>query len=52
RPLHTDERALGKGLGLWIVREIAELYGGKLEMIGKNEYGGATFRVEMPTKMF
>jgi len=48
RPLTSASRAGGRGLGLWIVREIAELYRGELWMAGHGELGGATFTVTFP----
>ncbi|HLC65727.1 MAG TPA: HAMP domain-containing sensor histidine kinase [Candidatus Nanoarchaeia archaeon] len=50
KPLTSEARGTGHGLGLWSVRQFAELYGGKLIMEGKNTYGGATFRVEFPVQ--
>jgi signal transduction histidine kinase len=48
QPLTSGSRAGGHGLGLWIVREVAELYGGELWMAGHGELGGATFTVMFP----
>ncbi|BBN83819.1 hypothetical protein PA25_38040 [Pseudoalteromonas sp. A25] len=35
----------GSGLGLAIVKEVVEQHQAHLEVIGRNEYGGATFKV-------
>ena len=48
QPLTSGSRAGGHGLGLWIVREVAELYGGELWLAGHGELGGATFTVMFP----
>lgn len=47
RGTRLDESTPGHGIGLSIVREIAESYGGRLE-IARSELGGAEFRVTIP----
>jgi len=47
RGTRLDESTPGHGIGLAIVKEIAESYGGKLE-INQSELGGAEFRVTIP----
>ncbi|MEQ8964395.1 MAG: ATP-binding protein, partial [Azospirillaceae bacterium] len=42
-----DERAPGSGLGLTIVAELADAYGGAL-VLGESEWGGLSARVELP----
>ncbi|BCW89925.1 Adaptive-response sensory-kinase SasA [Alphaproteobacteria bacterium SO-S41] len=43
-----DESVPGSGLGLGIVRDIADLYGGKLALSRSAELGGLTARLELP----
>jgi two-component system sensor histidine kinase PhoQ len=45
RGVRADERVDGHGIGLNIVREIVNLYGGRLE-VGRSELGGACLSVE------
>ncbi len=42
-----DEKGPGAGLGLAIVSDLAELYGGRLDL-GTSELGGLAARVELP----
>jgi len=44
RGTRLDESTPGHGIGLAIVKELAESYGGQLE-ISRSEFGGAEFRV-------
>ncbi len=43
-------RADGVGLGLSLVREIAEAHGGSARCLPPNETSGATFVIEIPTR--
>ncbi len=45
----ADERVPGHGIGLAVVRELVELYGGKLR-IGSSAWGGAAFTVNFPPR--
>lgn len=47
RGTRLDESTPGHGIGLAIVKEIAESYGGSLE-IGASAMGGAEFRIRLP----
>jgi signal transduction histidine kinase len=47
RPGGTSESAGGWGLGLSLVRQIAELHGGAVTYVRKED-GGACFRVDLP----
>lgn len=47
RGARADEQVAGQGLGLAMVREIVELYAGRLE-IGDSRLGGARIEVEIP----
>lgn len=47
RGTRLDESTPGHGIGLSVVREIAESYGGQLD-IGQSKLGGAEFRVTIP----
>jgi two-component system sensor histidine kinase PhoQ len=47
RGTRLDESTPGHGIGLSVVREIAESYGGRLD-IGRSKLGGAEFRVTIP----
>jgi two-component system sensor histidine kinase PhoQ len=47
RGTRLDESTPGHGIGLSVVREIAESYGGQLG-IGQSDLGGAEFRVTIP----
>jgi two-component system sensor histidine kinase PhoQ len=47
RGTRLDESTPGHGIGLAVVKELAESYGGQL-IIGKSELGGAEFRVTIP----
>ena len=47
RGTRLDESTPGHGIGLAIVKDLAESYGGQLE-ISRSEYGGAEFRVTIP----
>ena len=42
-----DEQAAGTGLGLWIVRDIAELYRGSLQL-SESEFGGLKAELILP----
>ena len=48
RGTRLDESKPGHGIGLSVVKEIAESYGGRLE-IGRSALGGAEFRVTIPS---
>jgi len=48
RGTRLDESTPGHGIGLAVVKEIAESYGGQLE-IGRSELGGAKFCVRIPS---
>jgi two-component system sensor histidine kinase PhoQ len=48
RGTRLDESTPGHGIGLAVVKEIAESYGGQLE-INKSEMGGVEFRVTIPS---
>ena len=48
RGTRLDESTPGHGIGLAVVREIAESYGGRLE-IACSDLGGAEFRVTIPS---
>lgn len=45
----ADERVPGHGIGLAVVRELVELYGGKLR-VGQSAWGGAAFTVNFPPR--
>ena len=47
RGTRLDENTPGHGIGLAVVKELAESYGGRLE-IGQADLGGAEFRVTIP----
>jgi signal transduction histidine kinase len=47
RGVRTDESVPGHGLGLAMVRDTVDLYGGKLA-IGRSELGGAHIAVNLP----
>jgi two-component system sensor histidine kinase PhoQ len=47
RGVRGDEREEGHGLGLAIVTELVEAYGGEVS-IGRSELGGAAVRIDMP----
>jgi len=47
RGTRLDESTPGYGIGLAVVKDLAESYGGQLD-IGKSELGGAEFRVTIP----
>ncbi len=47
RGTRLDENTPGYGIGLAVVKELAESYGGRLE-IGQADLGGAEFRVTIP----
>ncbi|NUO51971.1 MAG: PAS domain-containing protein [Polyangiaceae bacterium] len=44
---HRSERSEGLGLGLFIVREIIQAHGGKVD-VSSTEGAGTTFRVDLP----
>jgi two-component system sensor histidine kinase PhoQ len=48
RGTRLDESTPGHGIGLAIVKELAESYGGQLE-ISQSDLGGAEFRVTIPS---
>ena len=48
RGTRLDENTPGHGIGLAVVKELAESYGGQLE-IGRSNLGGAEFRVTIPS---
>jgi len=43
-----SERSDGSGLGLPIVRDLVQLYGGRITL-GKSELGGLSVKIELPT---
>jgi two-component system sensor histidine kinase PhoQ len=47
RGVRGDEREEGHGLGLAIVMELVEAYGGDVS-IGRSALGGAAVRIDMP----
>ena len=47
RGTRLDETTPGHGIGLAVVKELAESYGGELR-IGRSDLGGAEFRVTIP----
>jgi signal transduction histidine kinase len=47
RGVRADEAAPGSGLGLAIVRELSELYGGKVSL-EESPLGGLRARLELP----
>ncbi len=47
RGVKADSKVSGEGIGLAIVRDILDSYGGRLE-IGRNGTSGAKFRVQLP----
>lgn len=47
RGVRADEKTPGHGIGLAIVRDIVDAYGGTVE-IGRSELGGAAVRVTLP----
>ena len=48
RGTRLDESTPGHGIGLAVVKELAESYGGQLE-IGRADLGGASLRVTIPS---
>jgi signal transduction histidine kinase len=48
RGTRLDESTPGHGIGLAVVKELAESYGGQLE-IAQSDLGGAEFRVTVRT---
>ncbi len=50
RGARADEHTPGHGLGLAMVRDMAELYGGRLE-IGESGLGGARVELRLPGRM-
>jgi signal transduction histidine kinase len=48
RGVRADERVPGSGLGLAIVSDLAELYGGSIELT-RSPLGGVRARLELPT---
>jgi signal transduction histidine kinase len=49
RGQRMDEGGEGHGFGLAITQELAQLYGGKIEL-GRSELGGAAILLELPTR--
>ncbi len=49
-PARADEHTPGHGLGLAMVLDMAELYGGKLA-IGESGLGGARVELRLPGRM-
>jgi signal transduction histidine kinase len=47
RGARLDERVSGQGIGLSVVRELAQLIGGTIE-IGESPLGGARLEVRLP----
>jgi two-component system sensor histidine kinase PhoQ len=47
RGVRVDERVSGQGIGLAVVRDIVEVYGGSLG-IGKSKLGGASISITLP----
>ncbi|MDH3337141.1 MAG: ATP-binding protein [Gammaproteobacteria bacterium] len=48
RGTRLDESTPGYGIGLAVVKELAESYGGRLD-IGQSKLGGAEFRITIPS---
>ena len=49
RVIHQSEQAVGFGIGLWVVRQLAEAMDGKVE-VASMPGQGATFTVSLPLK--
>jgi PAS domain S-box-containing protein len=49
-PFFTTKADVGTGLGLWVVKELVERYGGSVRVSGRNGQGGSVFTVFFPTK--
>jgi signal transduction histidine kinase len=47
RGVRADEAAPGSGFGLAIVRDLAELYGGRITL-SRSALGGLSARLELP----
>jgi two-component system sensor histidine kinase PhoQ len=47
RGVRADEAAPGHGIGLAVVRDIVDAYGGEME-VGRGELGGAVVRLKLP----
>ena len=48
RGMRADEQVKGHGIGLAVVNELVQLYGGRLQS-GESRYGGARWRVWLPS---
>jgi signal transduction histidine kinase len=48
RGVRLDESKAGSGLGLAIVNDLAQLYGGQLQLLGGGALGGLRARLELP----
>jgi two-component system sensor histidine kinase PhoQ len=50
RGIRADEAIPGYGLGLAMVRDMAEMYGGQLN-IGESRFGGARVELRLPGRL-
>lgn len=48
-PFYTTKSPSGMGFGLYGVQRIVWALGGEINVIPKNQYGGATFEIKLPT---
>jgi two-component system C4-dicarboxylate transport sensor histidine kinase DctB len=47
-PFHSTKGEYGMGIGLYWVDRLVKNMGGSIEVINKNELGGATFKLILP----
>lgn len=47
-PFFTTKTDVGTGLGLWVVKEVVERYGGSVRVSGRNGQSGTIFTVFLP----